>query len=246
MEQNYFSEVPYSLKELEHLEALDFTANPLINLPHWTILVKGFVHTQIESVAKRAKAYWEEYKKKLLLSITSKNYEKASRLFERILPYFPLIADGNNDATCVNFRYLIELGINQRTIAKYPQLLVVPPDAFARALRIFKLEVLGLNRLNWAHVNKYCKFFFTSPATRLASVHYLIEFEYERTRKFCYFWLKITRNKAKVQVIRKKIIEISQIFEGSPNKEVAAWMEEYNAWAAKFEERRGRRLIKWV
>jgi hypothetical protein len=67
---------------------------------------------------------------------------------KQVTPYLPLNVEGNKAALRPSYRYLIELGIKQETIAKHPQLLIVPSDAFAKGYEKEDKSIVGLRKIS--------------------------------------------------------------------------------------------------
>ena len=126
-----------------------------------------------------------------------------------------------------------------------PQLLLFNPDAFAKKMRILKLDILGLKRENSFDSNEYSPFYHSSPATLITKKNYCINngIDYRNTLSLLLLpWRKIIKR------VDKTFTDAEADKEGNkmtiPNKKrYDNWMREYKNRCLEFYRRRGRRLI---
>ncbi len=118
------------------------------------------------------------------------------------------------------------------------------PDAFAKKMRILKLEILGLKRKEEFNINAYPNFYLFSPATLMSKKKYCSDNEIDYKNNLSILklsWIKIIRVNNTLSDIEanKKGKAMTEPFKEKYDK----WMKEYKKWAEKFANRRGRRLI---
>lgn len=159
---------------------------------------------------------------------------------------YPGLLGRNPNTVSSNFRYLTNvINLEEKTVQKFPQLLLENPDAFAKKMRILKLEFLSLKRKNIFNPNKYAGFYLSSPATLIAKKKYYIDKKIDLISiitalshpfKNLIKRVDCTLSDEQAKELGKKLIR--------PYKQrYDKWMKEYKKWAAKFAQRRGKRLI---
>jgi hypothetical protein len=149
----------------------------------------------------------------------------------------------------LNFRYLESVGINPAKIKNHPQMLASHPDALVKAMRILKLDILGLRIFDDIEINKYQKFYTRSPATLFAKIHYLAEngFNYAKNVWLLVLpWQQMINATLHTQFSKMKANVISQKYTKPLKKKYDEWMKEYKLWSDRFAKRRGRRLIRKI
>ncbi len=145
-----------------------------------------------------------------------------------------------------HYNYLknvINLEVNK--IQQLPSLLMFNPDAFAKKLRMFKLDTLGLKRNDMFNPNEYPRFYLSSPATLLVKKDFYIENKIDFRNNLLLLrrpWKRIFKN------IDKALSDADAENEGrritQPYKQrYDSWMREYKKWCSEYYLRRGRRLI---
>ncbi len=144
------------------------------------------------------------------------------------------------------YNYLTNIiKLEKNKILDQPQLLLFNLDAFAKKLRIFKLDILGLRRNNAFNPNEYTQFYLTSPATLLAKKNYCIDNRIDYRNNLLLLkrlWRKLIKR------VEKKLSDAEAEKKGKritlPCKQrYDNWMREYKNWCHEFALRRGRRLI---
>ena len=145
-----------------------------------------------------------------------------------------------------NFLYLTKvLGLKKSKVQNFPSLLSETLDAFAKKMRVLKLDILELKRGDEFDINNFSGFYVSSPATLRAKKQFCVEnsIEYKNILSILtYPWRKIIKRVDKAITdyeAEKEGKEITQPFKKKYDK----WMTEYKKWAKKFTDRRGRRLI---
>lgn len=150
------------------------------------------------------------------------------------------------DTVSRNYRYLTNiLHLEENIVQNLPQILTENPDAFAKKMRILKLEILGFKRNDNFDFNNYVKFFITSPATLMAKKEYYIENGIDYRNNLANLlipWRKVIKKVDSTIDItladnegRRRTKSFKQGYDN--------WMKEYKKWAKEFASRRGRRLI---
>lgn len=161
----------------------------------------------------------------------------------------PVLLLRNPDEMRRNYRYLLSIGIDPKLVQNHPILLASNSDAFAKALRILKLDILGLTIFDKIEVNKYTTFYNRSPATLLPKIQYLTENDFNyliNVRLLGLSWSKMIERALRVRVTKQEANKISQKYSIPLKKRYDEWMKEYKLWSDQFAKRRGQRLIRRV
>ncbi len=138
--------------------------------------------------------------------------------------------------------------LEEERVQNFPNLLTENPDAFAKKMRILKLDILGLERGNVFSSNEYCQFWITSPATLMAKKQFCINnrINFRNSLNVLrYSWRELIRrvdNTLNDEEASEKGKRLTNPFKQKYDE----WMRAYKKWAGEFAIRRGRRLIKRV
>lgn len=176
-----------------------------------------------------------------------RNYDNLLQL--GILPYkiasSATLLVRNPDAIVNNFQYLLHtLHISRDSVLDFPMLLAYNPDAFAKKLRIAKLEILGLKRKDNYDPNDNKQFFIFSPATLIAKKSYCIDNGIDYKRRISILtttWGGLINLVQSIDLkeANKEGKRLTRPFKQKFDK----WMNEYKKWAENFFNRRNRRMI---
>lgn len=156
------------------------------------------------------------------------------------------LLDKNPDTIKNHYDYLTNvIKLDEVKIQNQPQLLWLNPDAFAKKLRIIKLDILGLRRNDAFNPIKYTQFYLSSPATLLARKNYCLQHKIDVLNNINILmrsWRKI------IKIVDKTVSDDEADKKGKrmtrPYKQrYDNWMSEYRKWCREFYLRRGRRLI---
>jgi len=155
----------------------------------------------------------------------------------------------NPDTLSRNFEYLInKVCLEESRLKNHPQILMENPDAFAKKMRIFKLETLGLRRGSRFNIDEYARFYMASPASLIAKKKYCINNKIDLGEKLSLLlrsWSYLIRrvnNTLSDKEANREGKRITHPFKQKYDK----WMIKYKKWTKDFFKRRGRRLIKNV
>ncbi len=154
---------------------------------------------------------------------------------------------GRNPGTVSNYyRYFTNvLLLKEGIVQNLQQLLSENPDSFAKKMRIFKLDILGLKRNYEFDLNDYRSFFLRSPATLMAKKRHYTENKINYKSKI---WILIEPWKVLIKKIKKSLSDDEANKEGRRITQLYKqryddWMKDYRKWAKDFALRRERRLI---
>lgn len=120
-------------------------------------------------------------------------------------------------------------------------------DSFAKKMRLFKLDVLNLKRLDSIGINEYRSYFIHSPASHLAKIIFCMEYGINSRYLQSYlrkgwktFFLSLDKaiTSEEVTLLQKR----AQSFKARYDE----WMGHYKRHARNFFLRRGRRLIQKI
>ena len=177
----------------------------------------------------------DHYDKLISLGISPKKLATRARLLTR-----------NPETIQDNYNYLTNIiKLEVSMIQNRPVLLMFNPDAFAKKLRILKLDILGLKGNDAFNANECSQFYLISPATLLAKKNYCIDNGIDYRNNLLLLkrpWKKLIKRVDKTDINDK---------EGKEGKKMAHpykqrydnWMREYRTWCREFYLRRERRLI---
>jgi len=175
-----------------------------------------------------------------------KNYDNLLRLGikpQRISTNAQLLGR-NSEKISENFNYLVNvLKIDEKKI-NMANLLNQNPDAFAKKLRILKIEIFGLKRRDVFNPNYYQKYFLSSPATLMAKKSFLINngIDSKSFYKISHPWTEILR-KIDNTLSDEEVEKRSKILIFPLKHKYDLWMNEYKLRAEVFAKKKGRRLI---
>jgi len=180
-----------------------------------------------------------------------KNFDSLLQLGiqSKILVKYPGLLLRKSRSVILNFKYLHEkIGLKKDIIRKRPQILAENPDAFAKKMRILKLEVFNLKRRDDFDIVSVSSFYGSSPATLMSKKKYCISKKIDYKNNISYLnltWKKLTKFSGEI-LSDNKAKALGRALTAPIKRKYDIWMKINKIQAKEFFERKNRRIINRV